>query len=332
MRTAEFQRTFLIRDLISQTVHRYLSGEGFMWVHTPLITFSDCEGAGEMFAVATVDEGEPDKMSMAEMTKYPLLDQRQFFGQAAFLTVSGQLEVETFASAFSKVYTFGPTFRAEDSHTSRHASEFWMIEPEIAFASVIDVMDLAERLLKEVITRVFQRGFGKAKHIGYVRSDWPRIPHAEAQEILGAADREGEFPVGPGCSLQAEHERYLAEEHFCGPVFVTHYPADQKPFYMRVTRMPDGELWDDTVECFALLVPGVGEVVGGSAREEDLETLTKAMECHGMDMKVYDWYLDLRRYGSVPHGGFGIGLERLVMWLAGVSNIRDVTPFPRTPA
>ena len=350
VRTAEFQRTFLLRDLISRTIHQHLGSLGFMWVHTPIITFSDCEGAGEMFSVATPSTdfrdlgrsldrhpGPGESISSVVATaraderpwpKPPLKDD-QFFGQAAFLTVSGQLEVEPFALAFSKVYTFGPTFRSEQSRTSRHASEFWMIEPEIAFATVTDVMDTAEALLKAVLVAIYQAGFGLAEHIGFLRSDWPRVTHAEAQDILVAAGREWEFPVGRGCSLQSEHERYLAEEHFGGPVFVTHYPADQKPFYMRVTRT---EPWDGTVECFDLLVPGVGEVIGGSAREEDYDTLKKAMGCHGLDLEVYDWYLDLRRFGSVPHGGFGIGLERLVMWLGEVANIRDPIPFPRTPA
>lgn len=311
VRTAEFQRIFLIRDLISRTIHQHLGDEGFMWVHTPIITYSDCEGAGEMFSVSSGEE--------------------PFFGEEAFLTVSGQLEVEPFALAFSKVYTFGPTFRAEPSHTSRHASEFWMVEPEIAFASLHDVMELAESLLKVVIRKLVEKGLGRPEFESWFKERWRAVTHKEAVKILQKADRKWEFKPKQGMSLQSEHEKYLAELAG-GPVFITHYPADQKPFYMRTTRPQKGKKWDGTVECFDLLVPGIGEVIGGSAREEDEAKLAKALGCHGLDPEVYDWYLDLRRFGSVPHGGFGIGLERLVMWLADVKNIRDATPYPRTPA
>ena len=304
VRTEEFQQVFIARHKLAMATHQFFDDQGFMWVHTPLITASDCEGAGEMFKIA------------------PFGDQH-FFGREAYLTVSGQLEVEPFACAFTKVYTFGPTFRAENSQTTRHASEFWMIEPELAFASVHDVMDLAEGYVKHLAQAVGREEL--------VEGDFERITYRKAMEILEESGQGFEFPVGWGHHLQTEHEKYLTEVVFQKPVFVTHYPADQKPFYMRSTRMTKGEMWDGTVECFDLLVPGVGELIGGSAREEDLEKLIKSMSCHGMDPETYDWYLDLRRYGSVPHGGFGLGFERALMWLMGIENIRDSIPYPRTP-
>lgn len=326
VRTAEFQRVFQARHHLSQAVHRFFSDRGYHWVHTPIITFSDCEGAGEMFHVATRGESGHESGHDGPI---PLSDDT-FFGHPASLTVSGQLEVETFCMSLGKVYTFGPTFRAENSHTSRHASEFWMIEPELAFASLADVMDLAQEFVQE-LSHAAEKHLRKPLGLGFQWGDqFPRITYTEAQEILAASGKTFEHPIGWGESLQAEHERYLSEEHFGKPVFVTHCPIEQKPFYMRVT---DGcEPGRQTVECFDLLVPGVGEIIGGSAREERLDKLLWQMERCEIDMAEYDWYIDLRRYGSVPHGGFGLGFERALMWLTGVENIRDVLPFPRTPS
>lgn len=310
VRTAEFQRIFIARNTVSAAIHGFFQGQGFMWVHAPIITNSDCEGAGEMFGVVASTE----------------TDDKPFFGEPAYLTVSGQLDLEPFAMAFSKVYTFGPTFRAENSNTSRHAAEFWMIEPEIAFASLDDVMDVAEAMVRAAVGSL-----GATSIVTLPPEEFARMTFAEALVVLQASGRTFEHPVGWDYPLQTEHERYIAEEVVKGPVFVTHYPAQHKSFYMRATRPPPGGQWDGTVECFDLLVPGVGEIIGGSAREEDLEKLLKSMECHGLDPAPYGNYLDLRRYGSVPHGGFGLGLERLLMWSLGVSNIRDVLPYPRTP-
>ena len=317
VKTDIFQAIFRVRSAISFAIHDFFRQRDFMWVHTPIITASDCEGAGEMFSVSAGKE--------------------KFFGQDVGLTVSGQLEVEPFAQAFSKVYTFGPTFRAEDSNTARHASEFWMIEPEIAFAELDDVISLAEDFVKHVVKWAFMHCYDDVKmlreHHGLAMEDlmeifqaesFVRISHKEAQEILVSSGREFEYPVGPGMSLQAEHEKFLCE-HFSGPVFVTDYPRLQKSFYMKVSE--DRE----TVRCTDLLVPRVGEIIGGSQREEKLDVLIREMEERGMDLKSLDWYLDLRRYGSVPHGGFGLGLERIIMWITGVSNIRDVIPYPRVP-
>ena len=352
VRTKEFQRTFRARSALSQATHAFFGERGFHWVHTPLITFSDCEGAGEMFHVATEGPGRlyTSEGSGADKPHFPHLDSGKFFGKQAGLTVSGQLEVETFCMSLGKVYTFGPTFRAEDSHTSRHASEFWMIEPEIAFASLTDVMDLAEEYVLALLRRAYKdkvisEGATKtyldcAKGALYEPvAVFARITYTEAMEILEASGKEFQYPIGWGESLQSEHERYLAEVHFGKPVFVTHYPKEQKPFYMRrtdCTVCADGRGYcvhgQATVECFDLLVPGVGEIIGGSTREERLDVLLAQMERCGVDPEEYDWYVDLRRYGTVPHGGFGLGLERLLMWVLGVSNIRDVIPFPRTPA
>jgi asparaginyl-tRNA synthetase len=323
VKTQTFQSVFRVRSVISHAIHDYFKSKDFMWVHTPIITASDCEGAGEMFSVSA---GKED-----------------FFDKKVGLTVSGQLEVEPFVQAFSKVYTFGPTFRAEDSNTSRHASEFWMVEPEIAFADLDDVIDLAEDFIKSIALSVLihakedveylrgQQGLdmkdlwtlAKPSSMGDVKS-FDRVTHDEAQDILMASGREFEFPIGRGEALQAEHEKYLCE-HFAGPVFVTDYPRMQKSFYMKVSE--DRK----TVRATDLLVPGVGEIIGGSQREEDLDTLVREMLERGMDPEELDWYLDLRRYGSVPHGGFGLGLERIIMWITGVQNIRDVIPYPRTP-
>ena len=312
IRTADFQRIFIARNTVSTAIHRFFQDRGFMWVHAPILTKSDCEGAGEMFGVVASTE----------------TDDAPFFGEPAYLTVSGQLDLEPFAMAFSKVYTFGPTFRAENSNTSRHAAEFWMIEPEIAFADVNEVMDLAESMVRAAVSSL---GAASVVTLPPPEKEFDRMSFTEALEMLRASGRTFEHPVGWDYPLQTEHERYIAEEVVKGPVFVTHYPAQHKSFYMRSTRPPPGGQWDGTVECFDLLVPGVGEIIGGSAREENLEKLLKSMECHGLDPADYGNYLDIRRYGSVPHGGFGLGLERILMWALGVTNIRDVLPYPRTP-
>jgi asparaginyl-tRNA synthetase len=325
-RTNTFQSVFRVRNALSDEIHRFFQSRGFLWIHTPILTSSDAEGAGELFQVITTRaaEGEDPKTS--------------FFGKPVFLTVSGQLEVEAFAEAFTDVYTFGPTFRAENSNTARHAAEFWMIEPEIAFADLDDLLALAEEFIREVALGTIARTtddfafFEERIEKGVVdavtrtvQQPFARITYTEAQEILARSGKSFEFPIGWGASLQAEHERYLAEEHVKGPVFVTDYPIEQKAFYMRVN--------DDqkTVAATDLLVPRIGEIIGGSQREERLEVLEAQMRKRGMDPAHLAHYLDLRRFGSVPHGGFGLGLERMLMWMTGMQNIRDVLPHPRTP-
>ncbi len=319
-RTNTFQSVFRVRNALSWQIHRFFQERGFLWIHTPIIATSDAEGAGEIFHLSAGDKPEG------------------FFGQPAFLTVSGQLEVECFAQAFGDVYTFGPTFRAENSNTSRHANEFWMIEPELAFATLDDVIALAEDFVRTVtretlaqcpedfafFDRFVEKGLLDALN-KVIEQPFARITYAQAQDILLASGRDFEFPIGHGAHLQAEHERYLAEEHFNGPVFVTNYPVAQKAFYMRIAD--DGE----TMEAVDLLVPRIGEMIGGSAREERLDVLQNTMSSRGMEEAPYWWYLDLRRWGSVPHGGFGLGFERMLMWITGMQNIRDVLPFPRTP-
>ncbi len=319
-RTNTFQSVFRVRNALSWQIHKYFQERGFQWVHTPILSASDAEGAGEMFAVQAGETPEA------------------FFGRRTFLTVSGQLQVETFAQAFTDVYTFGPTFRAENSNTKRHAAEFWMIEPEIAFGDLNDVIALAEdfiRTITEATVAQCEEDFDffdkwvepgvKGKVLSAVARPFARVTYAEAQQILVASGRAFDFPVGQGQHLQAEHERFLAEEHFGGPVFVTDYPRAQKAFYMRLSD--DGE----TVACTDLLVPRVGEMIGGSQREERLDVLDQQLAFFGMQPEDYWWYRDLRRFGSVPHGGFGLGLERMLLWLTGMQNIRDVLPFPRTP-
>lgn len=309
-RTATFQHAFRARNALSMAVHRFLQERGFLWVHTPLITHSDCEGAGETFHVAT-----PDRDGR--------LDASAFFGRTAYLTVSGQLQLEAFACALSRVYTFGPCFRAEDSHTSRHAAEFWMVEPELAFADLQQVLELACEL---VVALARELG---AEHL-VPGASIPQLPYTEAVQILVEADHAFAHPIHWGLPLKTEHERYLAEVHVGGPVLITHHPADTWPFYTRLSDPQERER--PTVDSFDLLVPGVGELLGGSAREERLELLVAQMQRRGLDPAAYDGYLDLRRFGSVPHGGFGLGLERALMWLTGADNIRDVLPFPRTRA
>ncbi len=331
-RTNLFSAAFRVRSVAAHAIHCFFQDKGFVYVHTPIITASDCEGAGEMFRVTTLDMDNPPR------TADGAVDYSQdFFGRAANLTVSGQLNVETFCMAFANVYTFGPTFRAENSNTQRHAAEFWMIEPEIAFAELADDMDLAEEMLKYVIRTVmakcpqemaFFNAFvdkGLLERLEHVASsDFGRVTYTEAIEILQRSGRKFEYPITWGSDLQTEHERYLTEEHFKRPVFVTDYPKEIKAFYMRMNE--DGK----TVAAADCLVPGIGEIIGGSQREERLDVLEARMAELGLKPEDYWWYLDLRRYGSCKHAGFGLGFERLIMYLTGIANIRDVLPFPRT--
>ena len=334
-RTNLFQAVFRVRSLAAYAIHSFFQERGFVYVNTPIITASDCEGAGEMFHVTTIDPANPP------LDDHGNVDYSQdFFGKAANLTVSGQLQAENFAMAFGDVYTFGPTFRAENSNTQRHAAEFWMVEPEIAFADLEDDMNLAEDMLKYVIRYVmdhcpdelnFFNSFvdkGLIERLEHVASsDFGRISYTDAVKVLEeavAGGHEFEYPVYWGCDLATEHERFLTEQHFKRPVFVTDYPAEIKAFYMRMND--DGK----TVAATDCLVPGIGEIIGGSQREERLDLLEKRITDLGMNPEQYKYYLDLRRYGSCKHAGFGLGFERLVMYLTGVSNIRDVLPHPRT--
>ena len=327
-----FQCAFRVRSVAAQAIHRFFHDRGFLYVHTPLITGSDCEGAGEMFQVTTLD------MNNLPKTEDGKVDFSQdFFGKNVSLTVSGQLNGEIFATAFRNIYTFGPTFRAEKSYTARHAAEFWMIEPEISFADLADDMNLQEDMVKYIISAVleecpeelnFLNSFvdkGLIERLTAVRdADFGRVSYTDAIEILRNSGAEFEYPAYWGCDLQTEHERYLTEKHFGKPVFVTDYPKEIKAFYMRAND--DGK----TVAAADLLVPGVGELCGGSQREERLDVLTARIEELGMKPEDYWWYLELRKYGSVPHSGFGMGFERMIMYLTGIANIRDVLPFPRT--
>ena len=331
-RTNLFSAVFRIRSVAAFAIHSFFQERGFVYVNTPLITGSDCEGAGEMFRVTTLDPKDPPLTEDGEVDW-----SQDFFGKMTSLTVSGQLNGETYAMAFGDIYTFGPTFRAENSNTTRHAAEFWMIEPEIAFADLEDDMDLAEAMLKFVIRKVldtctqeieFLTNFvdkGLKERLELVASsDFARVSYTEAVEILKNSGAEFKYPVYWGCDLQTEHERYLTEKQFGKPVFVTDYPKEIKAFYMRLND--DGK----TVAAADCLAPGIGEIIGGSQREERLDVLEKRMEELGLDKSGYDWYLDLRRYGGTRHAGFGLGFERLIMYLTGVGNIRDVIPFPRT--
>jgi asparaginyl-tRNA synthetase len=321
-----------LRHSLAQAIHRYMNDNGFVWIHTPIITASDCEGAGELFRVSTLDFANipRDDQSRPDFSA-------DFFGREAFLTVSGQLNVECYCLALTKVYTFGPTFRAENSNTSRHLAEFWMIEPEIAFADLSDNADLAEAFLKGVVKDIleerpddmafFTERIDKnviSRLEGLVQSDFERMDYGEAIDILKRANRSFEFPVEWGLDLQSEHERYLAEEHVGKPVVVMNYPEGIKAFYMR--RNDDGK----TVAAMDVLVPGAGEIVGGSQREERLEVLDEQLEKMGLSEQLW-WYRDLRRYGTVPHSGFGLGFERLLYYITGMANVRDLIPFPRTP-
>ena len=331
-RTNLFSAVFRVRSVAAHAIHCFFQDQGFVYVHTPIITASDAEGAGEMFQVTTLDLNNVPK------TEDGKVDYTQdFFGKPSNLTVSGQLNVESFCMAFSNVYTFGPTFRAEKSNTQRHAAEFWMIEPELAFADLTDYMNNAEAMLKYVIRYVMEKcpqemaffnsfvDKGLMERLEHVASsDFGRVSYTEAIEILKNADRKFDFKPEWGCDLQTEHERYLTEEHFKRPVFVTDYPKEIKAFYMRANE--DGK----TVAAADCLVPGIGEIIGGSQREERLDLLEARMDELGMRREDYWWYLDLRRYGSCRHAGYGLGFERLIMYLTGVSNIRDVLPHPRT--
>ena len=331
-RTNLFSATFRVRSVAAHAIHTFFQERGFVYVHTPIITASDCEGAGEMFRVTTLDLDNVPK------TGDGAVDYTQdFFGKPANLTVSGQLNAENFAMAFGDVYTFGPTFRAEKSNTTRHAAEFWMIEPEMAFCDLAGDMDVAEAMIKFIIRTVLEKcpdeinffnsfvDKGLKERLEHVASsDFGRVTYTEAIEILQNSGKQFEYPVSWGCDLQTEHERYLTEEHFKRPVFVTDYPKEIKAFYMRAND--DGK----TVAAADCLVPGIGEIIGGSQREERLELLEARMVELGLKKEDYWWYLDLRRYGSCNHAGFGLGFERLIMYLTGISNIRDVLPHPRT--
>ncbi len=333
-RTNTFSAVFRLRSVLSYAIHQFFQGEGFSYVHTPIISSSDCEGAGEMFNVTTFDlEKNIPKNEKGEVDYT-----KDFFAQKVGLSVSGQLEAESLIMGLNKVYTFGPTFRAENSNTTRHASEFCMIEPEMAFADLSDDMDLAEKMLKYLISYVlkeipeemefFNRFIdqGLLERLDLVlKSDFKRMTYTEAIDILTKSKQDFKYPVKWGIDLQTEHERYLSEEIVKGPVFVTDYPKEIKAFYMRLS---DDER---TVAAMDLLVPGIGEIIGGSQREERFNVLEKRMKDLGLDPKEYWWYLDLRKYGSVKHAGFGLGFERAIMYLSGMLNIRDVIPFPRTP-
>ncbi|MDN4503289.1 asparagine--tRNA ligase [Alteromonadaceae bacterium BrNp21-10] len=322
-----------IRNCLSQAIHRFFHEQGYFWISTPIITGSDCEGAGEMFRVSTLD-----------MLNLPLTDKgdvdysQDFFGKETFLTVSGQLNLETLCSSMSKVYTFGPTFRAENSNTSRHLAEFWMIEPEVAFADLKDVAQLAEDMLKFVFKAVlaerpddmafFAQRVNKdviTRLEDVVSKEFVRMDYTDAIDILLKCGKKFEFPVAWGIDLSSEHERYLAEEHVGAPIIMQNYPKDIKAFYMR--QNDDGK----TVAAMDVLAPGIGEIIGGAQREERLDILEQRISDMNLDMQDYSWYLDLRRYGTVPHAGFGLGFERLVAYVTGMQNVRDVIAFPRTP-
>ncbi|MFA5127775.1 MAG: asparagine--tRNA ligase [Patescibacteria group bacterium] len=332
-RSNTFSAVFRVRSLAAFAVHKFFTERGFVYTHSPIISGSDCEGAGEMFQVTTMDLKNTPKKENGEVN----FDE-DFFGKRVGLTVSGQLEAETFAMAFKKVYTFGPTFRAENSNTKRHASEFWMIEPEIAFADLHDDAALAEEFVKYVINYVRENAPEEMEFFNkfidtslnerldtVVNSPFEHITYTQAVEILEKSGEKFEYPVGWGKELQTEHERYLTEVVYKKPVFVTDYPKEFKAFYMR--QNDDGK----TVAAMDLLVPGIGEIIGGSQREERLAKLETRMKELNLNPDDYSWYLDLRKYGGVPHAGFGLGFERLIMYLTGMENIRDVIPFPRTP-
>jgi len=332
-RTNTFNAVFRVRSVLSYAIHKFFQERGFVYVHTPLITASDCEGAGEMFTVSTLDFNNIPRTEDGEVDY-----SKDFFGKNAHLTVSGQLDVENYAFAFRNVYTFGPTFRAENSNTVKHASEFWMIEPEICFANLQDDMDLAEDMIKYIVSYVLENApeemefFDKFIAPGLldrlnnvINSDFGRITYTDAIKELEKNNNNFEYKVSWGVDIQTEHERYLSEVVFGKPVFVTDYPKDIKAFYMK--QNPDGK----TVAATDLLVPGIGELIGGSQREDDIEKLKARIKELGLKEEDYWWYLDLRRFGSAEHAGFGLGFERMMMYLTGMQNIRDVIPFPRTP-
>ncbi|QZZ21043.1 asparagine--tRNA ligase [Leptothermofonsia sichuanensis E412] len=332
-RTNTLGAVFRVRNAASTAIHQFFQERGFIWVHTPVISASDCEGAGEMFTVTNLD------LKQVPLTEDNTVDfSKDFFGKQAYLTVSGQLEAEIMAMAFSNVYTFGPTFRAENSNTSRHLAEFWMVEPEMAFCDLQGDMDLAEAFLKHIFKtvleqcpedmeffnqRIDQTVLATADNI--IHNEFARVTYTEAISILEKSGKTFEYPVEWGLDMQSEHERYLAETYFKKPVIVTNYPAKIKAFYMRLDE--DGQ----TVAAMDILAPKIGEIIGGSQREERLDVLERRIQAVGLDPKPYWWYLDLRRYGTVPHAGFGLGFERLVQFMTGMGNIRDVIPFPRAP-
>ncbi len=331
-RTNTFQAVFRVRSLVAFAIHKFFNERGFVYVHTPLITGSDCEGAGEMFQVTTLDLANVPKKDDGSVDF-----QQDFFNKPTNLTVSGQLNGETYAMAFKNIYTFGPTFRAENSNTTRHAAEFWMIEPEMAFADLQDNMAIAEDMIKYIIKYVMDEApeemefFNKFIDKGLkerlenvVNSDFGRITYTEAVEILEKHNDKFDYKVSWGCDLQTEHERYLTEQIFKKPVFVTDYPKEIKAFYMKMNED------NKTVAAMDCLVPGIGEIIGGSQREDDYDKLVKRMEELGLNREDYEFYLDLRKYGSARHSGFGLGFERCVMYVTGMANIRDVIPFPRT--
>ncbi len=331
-RTNTFSAVFRVRSLIAYAIHKFFQERDFVYVHTPLITGSDCEGAGEMFRVTTLDPSDPPRLPDGSVDF-----SKDFFGKETNLTVSGQLNGETFAMAFKNIYTFGPTFRAENSNTTRHAAEFWMIEPEMAFADLDDDMALAESMIKYIINYVLENApeemqffnnfvdKGLIERLQHVASsDFGRVTYTDAVKILEKHNDEFEYKVSWGCDLQTEHERFLTEKEFKRPVFVTDYPKEIKAFYMKLNE--DGK----TVAAMDCLVPGIGEIIGGSQREDDYDTLLARMNELGLKKEDYDFYLDLRKYGSARHAGFGLGFERCVMYLTGMGNIRDVLPFPRT--
>ncbi|MCD6364556.1 MAG: asparagine--tRNA ligase [Planctomycetes bacterium] len=332
-RTNTFGAVARVRNAICMAIHEFFQDRGFLYVHTPLITASDCEGAGELFRVTTLDLADPPRDENARVDF-----SQDFFARPAYLTVSGQLEAETYASSLTKVYTFGPTFRAENSNTPRHLAEFWMVEPEMAMCDLAGDADLAERFLKHVFAAVLERCDEDMEFFNkridktaietladIVAGSFERITYTEAVAILQGAGRDWEYPVQWGSDLQTEHERFLTEESFEKPVIVTDYPREIKPFYMRCND--DGR----TVAAMDVLVPKIGELIGGSQREERLDVLTERMADQGLSTDDYWWYLDLRRYGTVPHAGFGLGLERTIQFVTGMANIRDVIPYPRTP-
>ncbi len=332
-RTNTFGALSRVRHRTAMAIHRYFTDHGYYWINTPIITASDAEGAGQMFRVSTLDPADPPRVA-AGAVDYS----RDFFGRETFLTVSGQLNVEAYCLALSKVYTFGPTFRAENSNTARHLAEFWMVEPEIAFADLDDLADLAEDFLKVIFRTVLaecpedMRFFAEriepeavSRLERLIEQPFQRLDYGEAIAILQRAGQKFEFPVTWGVDLQTEHERYLSETHCRSPVIVMNYPAAIKAFYMR--QNDDGR----TVAALDILAPGIGEIIGGSQREERFAVLESRMRDQGLDLETYRWYLDLRRYGSVPHAGFGLGFERLLSYITGLANIRDVIPYPRTP-
>ncbi|MBN9229382.1 MAG: asparagine--tRNA ligase [Legionella sp. 40-6] len=332
-RTNTISAVTRVRHCLSQAIHRFFSEQGFFWIHTPIITSSDCEGAGEMFRVSTLDLVNIPKNAQGQVDF-----QQDFFGKEAFLTVSGQLNVEAYCLAMSKVYTFGPTFRAENSNTSRHLAEFWMVEPEIAFANLADICDLSQQMLRYLCAALLNERaddmeffnqyvapgcIERIEHI--INSDFAVMTYTDAIKILERCGQKFAYPVSWGLDLQSEHERYLAEVHCKKPVILTNYPQEIKGFYMRLDD--DGK----TVAAMDVLAPGIGEIIGGSQREERLDVLDRRIEECNLSKESYQWYRDLRRYGSVPHAGFGLGLERLVSYVTGLNNVRDVIPFPRTP-